>query len=116
MGHRQRPKANSKAKRRFYKRTHLDLKNRTRDLDQIQDDLKAAVEGTKVVPDYAKEPDLPGGGAFLCMHCARHFVNQGALDVHYRTKAHKRQVKRTQEEQYTQAEAEAGAGMSAAAK
>ena len=111
MAHRQRPKSKSRAKRKFYKRTVLDLKNRTRDLDRIQDDLKvAATEGK--LPEYAQEPDLPGGGAYHCMHCARHFVDGKTLELHMRTKDHKKQVRRCAEEQYTQKEADAGAGKS----
>jgi bud site selection protein 20 len=113
MGHRQRPKANSKAKRRFYKRTILDLKNRTRDLDRIQDDLKALADGkvTTAELDYvANATDLPGNGQFHCVHCARHFVDARNLEIHLKTKDHKKQVKRCAEEQYTQAEADAGAG------
>lgn len=115
MGHRQRPKANTRAKRRFYKRTILDLKNRTRDLDRIQDDLKALAEGGKTTAelDYiANAVDLPAGGQFHCVHCARHFIDARTMDIHMRTKDHKKQVKRCNEEQYTQAEADAGAGVS----
>lgn len=115
MGHRQRPKANTKAKRRFYRRTIMDLKNRTRDLDRIQDDVKALAEGklTKDQLDYvAGAIDLPGSGEHHCLHCARHFIDARTLDIHLKTKDHKKQVKRVNEEQYTQAEADAGAGKS----
>lgn len=110
MAHRAKPKSKSKAKRRHYKRTILDLKNRTRDLDRIQDDIKAAAEGKQA--DYTQEPDLPGGGAYHCIYCARHFVDARSMELHVKTKDHKKQVKRCNEEQYTQKEADAGAGMS----
>lgn len=120
MGHRQRPKNKSKSARRFYRRTIMDLKNRTRDLDRIQDDLAALAAGApKESLDYvsgALAQELVAGGAHHCAHCARHFVDARALGLHLKTKDHKHQVKRTKEEKYTQAEADAGAGASAAAR
>ena len=108
MGKKGAPKSKSKAKRRFYKRMHLDLKNRTRDTDQIQDDIKKIAEGITIVE---KSDDLPGGGSHYCVECSRHFISNEMLVHHTASKQHKRQVKRIQEEQYTQAEADAGAGM-----
>jgi bud site selection protein 20 len=109
MGARGAPKSKSKSKRRFYKRMHLDLKNRTKDTDQIQDDMKRIAEGVAVVE---KSDDLPGSGENYCIECARHFISKEMLTHHQLSKQHKRQVKRVHEEQYTQAEADAGAGMS----
>lgn len=120
MGHRQRPKNKSKSARRFFRRTVMDLKNRTRDLDRIQDDLTALAAGAPAASlDYVGgvlAPEIVAGGAHHCAHCARFFVDARSLDLHSKTKDHKRQVKRCAEEQYTQAEADAGAGASAAAR
>lgn len=123
MGHRQRPNHGSKSKRRFYRRKHSDLKNRTRDLDQVQDDLKALAEGLAVeggaLPGDGKltvDEDYAGGGKFYCPPCARHFIHSEALGLHVRGKDHKRQVKRVAEDKYTHEEAAAGAGVSATDK
>ena len=60
--------------------------------------------------------DLPGAGQHYCASCARLFIDAPTLELHERTKAHKKQLRRVAEEQYTQREADAGAGMSAPAK
>jgi hypothetical protein len=102
------------AKNRRYKRRVMDLKNRSRDLDRIQDDLKAMAAGKPAphVREGVEAADLPGGGASYCAPCARHFVDDRALALHAKTKDHRKQLRRVAEEQYTQAEADAGAGMS----
>ena len=45
------------------------------------------------------------GGQFYCLYCDKHFMNKEILDEHLTTK-----LKRANEEQYTQKEAEAAAG------
>ena len=45
---------------------------------------------------------------------SRHFISQPSLDSHLTSKVHRKQLKKALEPQYTQAEAEAGAGMAAA--
>jgi hypothetical protein len=102
------------AKKRGYKRRVMDLKNRTRDLDRIQDDIKAMAEGKPAphVREGADAAELPGGGASYCAPCARHFIDDRALALHAKTKDHRKQLRRVAEEQYTQAEADAGAGAS----
>lgn len=84
-----------------------DVKRRAKDLDQIQDEVKAGV----VV--HAVDPDLPGLGQSYCVTCARHFMDRDNLDKHCRTKPHRRRLKLVAEEQYTQEEADRGAGMGA---
>ena len=37
--------------------------------------------------------ELPGGGHFYCVVCARYFIDQRNLDEHMKTKAHRRRVK-----------------------
>jgi bud site selection protein 20 len=63
------------------------------------------------LPKQILDADLPGMGQFYCLECGKHFINESTLNEHKRTKFHKKQVKRTQQEQYTQAEADAAAGM-----
>ncbi|KAI8084559.1 uncharacterized protein BX664DRAFT_337259 [Halteromyces radiatus] len=84
-------------------------RNYTRDLDQIHDDIKP--ENAIKLKNQEIDTDKPGLGQHYCVECARHFINQDALDIHYRGKTHKRRVKKLQEEPYTQAEADAAAGL-----
>jgi bud site selection protein 20 len=56
--------------------------------------------------------DKSGLGLFYCVHCDRHFPSQKDREVHYRSKIHKRRVKKIEEEEaYSQAEADRGAGL-----
>lgn len=87
------------------------MKRRGKDIDQIQDEIAAIAAGGKDMTQF-HDADAPGGGHFFCLHCSRHFINSDALKVHNTTKAHKKRVKIVAEEQYTQKEADAGAGMS----
>ncbi|ORZ18114.1 hypothetical protein BCR42DRAFT_413180 [Absidia repens] len=84
-------------------------RNYTRDLDQIHHDVKP--ENAIKLKSQKVDTDLPGLGQFYCVECARHFINQGALDIHNRGKLHKRRVKKLQDEPYTQEEADAAAGL-----
>ncbi|KAJ3069677.1 hypothetical protein HK102_006859 [Quaeritorhiza haematococci] len=80
---------------------------RTKDLDQIHDDLKAP---EKYV-NQEENPDLPGMGKHYCLQCARYFISNESLMEHYKGKVHKRRVKQLKEGPYTQAEAEAAVGL-----
>lgn len=97
---------------RLYKRTVMDVKRRTRDIDRIQDDLKKLASG-RTLEDIGADEDAPGGGAHYCVTCARHFVSGAVLEAHCRTKPHKKRLKEVAEPQYTQRDADAAAGMSA---
>ncbi|KAJ3113488.1 Bud site selection protein 20 [Phlyctochytrium bullatum] len=102
---------------RFVKPSHIALKHgflfqgsgiaRTKDLDQIHEDLK---QPEKVKPTEL-DPDLPGLGQHYCMHCARHFTSDAALQAHFLTKLHKKRLKLLKEQPFTQAEAEAAVGL-----
>ena len=49
---------------------------------------------------------------FLFLYlCSRYFIGKAALTTHYASKLHKKRLKLLEEEPYTLAEAEAGAGM-----
>ena len=76
-------------------------------------------EATKIVVDnklkekiLPYDDDLPGGGQFYCAETGRYFQDQKALDAHKKTKFYKKRLKilRT-EKQYTQDEANFGAGV-----
>ncbi|KAK8813202.1 hypothetical protein WA158_002794 [Blastocystis sp. Blastoise] len=94
------------AKKRYYKRLRA-VSNRFKDLDQIQDELK---NPKKAQTTYNEE--LPGGGLFYCLYCDRHMPDQKTLDEHQKCKIHQKNVKKANQEQYTQEEAELAAGKS----
>lgn len=54
--------------------------------------------------------DKPGFAQHYCLHCAKYFINQRALDDHFKTKVHKRRMKALEDEPFTQEEAERAAG------
>lgn len=56
-------------------------------------------------------PNCPGGGEFPCVHCSRHFISRPALEVHLKTKVHKRRLKELKDKPYSQEEADAAAGL-----
>mmetsp|Transcript_103 Transcript_103/g.348 ORF Transcript_103/g.348 Transcript_103/m.348 type:complete len:147 (-) Transcript_103:263-703(-) len=97
-------KKRATAKNKGFKKYFLATKHRTRDVDQIQDDI----EKGGLTFDY--DPDLPGGGQFYCVESGRHFINADALEAHKKTKAYRKRLKDIKEEQYNQASADAAAG------
>ncbi len=101
---------NSAKKKKVYKKAHATW-CRPRDIDQVQDDLRKEKEqGAKM--SFHADDDLPGLGQFYCTPCARHFSDQGTLDNHCTSKPHRRRLKDVAREQYTQEEADRGAGKS----
>merc|ERR1711890_66549 len=100
------------------KRTHKNIKDfkkkhrtrkRTKDIDEIPDDMNP-----NRIDSYLHQiidPDLPGEGQFYCVHCARYFINQKCFTEHKKTKTHKKRLRLLKEVPYSQAEAEAAAGM-----
>ncbi|CAM9410860.1 unnamed protein product [Choristocarpus tenellus] len=102
-------KGGHKTKNKQYKKGHA-TKSRRKDVDQIQDELKVEEEQGKKM-EFELDDDLPGQGQFYCTPCARHFSEQEPLDRHVKSKVHKRRMKDVAQEQYTQEEAERGAGM-----
>jgi len=106
MGGSYKPKARKHQKKLAFKKSR-STKLRSRDVDQIQDDL---VNGKKNTIEYDEE--LPGGGQFYCIETGRHFMHAEGLASHKKTKAYRKRCKILKEEQYTQAEADLGAGVS----
>ncbi|CDH58657.1 bud site selection-related protein [Lichtheimia corymbifera JMRC:FSU:9682] len=84
-------------------------RNYTRDLDQIHDDIKP--ENAQKLKNQPLDPDKPGLGQNYCIECARHFITEAAFKEHIRGKLHKKRLKQLKEEPYTQAEADAAAGL-----
>ena len=65
-------------------------KKRTRDIDQIYEEIKPEkVDQTK--SDMTKwDEDKPGLGQFYCIACARYFISPKAMEDHAKTKPHKK--------------------------
>ncbi|KAI9550045.1 hypothetical protein GHT06_003093 [Daphnia sinensis] len=101
-------------KRRKYHRgeTHIRKKykgkRRTKDLDEIDNDLKNNSESL-----LAQKIDVEkaGNAQYYCIHCARYFIDEHSLTHHYRTKVHKRRLKALELEPYTIEESERAAGL-----
>ncbi|XP_043198453.1 zinc finger protein 593 homolog [Amphibalanus amphitrite] len=93
--------------------THLKkrwrLRCRTKDLDQIDEDLEPK-QAEKLL-NQELDLEKPGFAQFYCVHCARHFIDQKALDDHFRTKVHKRRMKALEDEPYSIAESERAGGL-----
>ncbi|KAG5683839.1 hypothetical protein PVAND_013102 [Polypedilum vanderplanki] len=85
----------------------LRLKRKTKDLDEIDRDLK---EKPDELLNQEIDLDAPGFAQHYCLHCSKYFINQRALEDHFKTKVHKRRLKELQDDPYTQEEAEKAAG------
>lgn len=55
--------------------------------------------------------DLPGSAQHYCIHCARYFIDDQALNEHFKTKVHKRRLKALELEPYSIEESERAAGL-----
>jgi len=85
------------------------LKRRTKDHDQIDDDLKAGV--VEKLLAQAVDFDKPGLGQFYCVHCAKDFINGDAFKSHIKGKPHKRRMHALKTEPYTIEESQRAGGM-----
>lgn len=97
MGKCQRRRGNTSKNKQYGKKRRI--RNKTLDLDQIVADLdpvNALKFQTMPIDEY-----LPGLGQYYCISCARYFVNNKSLEVHYTTKEHKKRIKVTKEKPYT---------------
>ena len=88
---------------------HRDIKRSSKtkafkkDLDQIALNLLNP-------PVIELDPDLPGLGQFLCIHCDVFYATQKDLDSHLGSKVHKRRLKALKNP-YTLEESLAAAGV-----
>eukprot|EP00347_Sterkiella_histriomuscorum_P018254 403346209 len=87
-----------------------------RDIDQIVfEDL--IPENTQKLLNQAINEDLPGLGQHYCVTCARYMINDKVMQVHLRTKEHKKRFKIIKNDTpYTHEEAERAAGLRPAKK
>lgn len=63
-------------------------KNRTRDYDQVCEDMKSSEEALKAFTQG--DEDEVGGGKWYCVPCARYFIDETVLMRHYKTAPHKK--------------------------
>ncbi|KAH3679849.1 hypothetical protein WICMUC_000592 [Wickerhamomyces mucosus] len=84
-------------------------KRRTRDLDLIYNDL-GSKESILKLKNQELDETKPGMGQFYCIHCAKYFENEQAIQTHYKSKIHKRRVKELKARPYTNLESEAATG------
>ncbi|XP_075983719.1 zinc finger protein 593 homolog [Anticarsia gemmatalis] len=101
-----------KRKKYHHGDTHLKkrwrVRNRKKDLDQIDDDLKEG--NSDKLLNQSVDLDLPGAAQHYCLHCARYFIDEKALSEHFKTKVHKRRLKALELEPYSIEESERAAG------
>lgn len=97
MGKAQRRRGNTSKNKQYQK--VRKTKHKTKDIDEILEDLKP--ENITKLNVQALDEDLPGLGQHYCVFCARYFINSDSLNVHIKTKEHKKRVKRTKEEPYS---------------
>jgi len=101
-------------KRRKYHRgeTHIRKKykgkRRTKDLDEIDNDLN---HNSKELLAQPVDVEQTGNAQYYCIHCAKYFIDEHAITHHYRTKVHKRRMKALELEPYTIEESERAAGL-----
>ncbi|XP_063628841.1 zinc finger protein 593 homolog [Cydia splendana] len=92
--------------------THLKkrwrVRNRKKDLDQIDDDIKE--ENAEKLLNQDVDLDLPGAAQHYCLHCSRYFIDDKALAEHFKTKVHKRRLKALELQPYTIEDSERAAG------
>ncbi|GAB0096750.1 Zinc finger protein 593 homolog [Sergentomyia squamirostris] len=91
--------------------THLRRRWRTRsrkrDLDQIDEDL---VKKSDELLNQEVDLDQPGFAQFYCIHCAKYFIDENAMESHFKTKVHKRRMKALELEPYSIEDSERAAG------
>jgi len=97
MGKAQRRRGNTSKNKQYQKIRRT--RNKTKDLDQIIEDLKP--ENLIKLQNQPIDEDLPGLGQNYDVFCARYFTDKNSLEAHYKTKEHKKRLKRTKEEPYT---------------
>lgn len=54
--------------------------------------------------------EKPGFAQHYCIHCAKYFIDENALECHFKSKVHKRRLKNLELEPYSIEESERAAG------
>nr|CAX74212.1 Bud site selection protein 20 [Schistosoma japonicum] len=97
--------------RKGVRNARYKVKNRTRDIDQISNDLKEENVAKRVNEATELDEDKPGLGQFFCIFCDKYFIDQITLDLHKKQKPHKRRLKSLDEPVHTQDDADYAAGI-----
>ena len=103
-------KAGRRSKIKKYKRKTW-LCNRSKDRDEIQDQIEKAEEAGKPI-SFEYDDELPGGGQFYSVETGQHFTDAKALADHKKSRYYKKRAKELKEEKYTQQTSEWASGMS----
>ncbi|CAL8091757.1 unnamed protein product [Calicophoron daubneyi] len=87
------------------------VKRRTRDIDQVWNDVKEENIQKRVAEATKPDEDLPGLGQHFCITCSKYFIDQRTMDTHVRGKPHKRRLRALKEAPHTQDDADRAAGI-----
>ncbi|TYJ55762.1 hypothetical protein B9479_003539 [Cryptococcus floricola] len=82
---------------------------RTKDLDQIEMDLRPT--NRSKLEKQPIDEDKPGLGQHYCVECAKYYESDLALKNHTKSKVHRRRLKDLKEPAYTIGESERAAGL-----
>ncbi|ODN84052.1 hypothetical protein, variant [Cryptococcus amylolentus CBS 6039] len=82
---------------------------RTKDLDQIEMDLRPT--NRSKLEKQPIDEDKPGLGQHYCVECAKYYESDLALKNHTKSKVHRRRLKELKEPAYTIGESERAAGL-----
>ena len=74
---------------------------------QIDDDLK---KKSDELLNQSIDLDKAGFAQFYCLHCAKYFIDNHAMQTHFKTKVHKRRLKALELDPYSIEESERAAG------
>ncbi|KAG5448893.1 Bud site selection protein 20 [Clonorchis sinensis] len=97
--------------RKGARNTRYKVKNRSRDIDQIYEDVKEENIVRRIAEATEPDEDLPALGQFFCVSCNKYFINERTLLVHKTGKPHKRRLKALVEQPHTQDDADFAAGL-----
>jgi len=86
------------------KATNASRHQGVRSLDQVQESIR---KGSKI----EEIDDYPAGGKFSCVPCDLYFHDEKTLEVHLKTKGHKRRLKEIKGKSHTVEDAERAAGL-----
>eukprot|EP00356_Strombidium_inclinatum_P006497 CAMPEP_0170492084 /NCGR_PEP_ID=MMETSP0208-20121228/11640_1 /TAXON_ID=197538 /ORGANISM="Strombidium inclinatum, Strain S3" /LENGTH=140 /DNA_ID=CAMNT_0010767775 /DNA_START=8 /DNA_END=428 /DNA_ORIENTATION=- len=98
------------AKQKHIKKANLKTKRFRRDVDQVvlEDMLP---ENEKKLLNQPLDEHKPGMGQHYCVHCAKYFISDIAIETHFKTKEHKKRFKTCKEIPYTMEEAMRAGGL-----
>ena len=97
-------------KHKQIKKANLKVKRYRRDVDQVVlDDMQP--DNAEKLLNQELDEYKPGLGQHYCLHCARYFISDNAIQTHFKTKEHKKRFKTCKEIPYSHEEAERAGGL-----